>query len=206
MNKIFQKILTFFNIQPNENQKWLLLSMFFSGLLVTYSNPTITKAIISELPAEWLAVQALVSSIAALVIGMLWKGKIRLKAIKWFFGLTISESVIGCLLSWYLAFIDYNVWVFAIASLIYTTFITMFVGKCIMAFEAALWNDKERELYDNNQSIVASIVCIIGYAFALLLLPPLKVSLFLWGLCCIIDDIGWIYIYYKNKEKLIKIK
>lgn len=135
INKIFQKILTFFNIQPNENQKWLLLSMFFSGLLLTYSNPTITKAIISELPAEWL-VQALVSSIAALVIGMLWKGKIRLKAIKWFFGLTISESVIGCLLSWYLAFIDYNVWVFAIASLIYTTFITMFVGN-------ALWHLKQ---------------------------------------------------------------
>lgn len=202
---MLEKILTILNIHPDKNQKWLLISMFISGLLITYVNPTLTKAIISELPAQWLAIEALVSSIAALVIGMIWKGKIREFAIKCFFLLTISESLIGCILAWYLAFIEYNVWVFAIVSLIYTTFITIFVGKCIMTFKSKLWNEKAREIYDNNSSIVSSIVCIVGFTFALLMLPSLKLSLFLWGCCAILDDLGWMIVYYKNQNILREI-
>jgi hypothetical protein len=116
--------------------------------------------------------------------------------------LAITESVCGCLLGFYLCFISWNVWIFAIASLIYTTLISTFVGKCIMAFKAKLWIEKDRELYDNNVSIVSGIVCIIGYVMALLALPTLKVSLFLWSVCCVFDDIGWIIVYNKNKNKL----
>ena len=73
-----------------------------------------------------------------------------------------------------------------------------------MAFKAKLWVEKDREIYDNNASIVTGIVCIVGYLFAIIALPSLKVSLFLWSICCIIDDIGWIIVYKINKEKLIE--
>lgn len=206
MREKFKQILEWLNIKPDENQKWLLLSTLFSGLLVTYSNPTLTKAIISALPAEWLAISALFGSISGLVIGMVWQGNVRKSAIKYFALLAISESVIGCVLAMYLAFVGFNAWVLAIVSLIYTSFISEFVGKCVMAFKAKLYNDKEREIYDNNLEIVSSIVCIIGFAFALLFLPSLKLSLFLWGICCILDDIGWIYVYLKNKKLLQTIE
>lgn len=74
-----------------------------------------------------------------------------------------------------------------------------------MAFKAKLWIEKDREVYDNNVSIVGGIVCVVGYVFALVALPSLKVSLFLWSLCCIFDDIGWIIVYNKNKETLKSI-
>lgn len=178
------------------------MSFFLSGLLITYVNPTITKAIVSELPAEWLAVQSLVGSISGLLLGIVWKGKVRKTAIKYFAILAISESLIGFILALYLCLIQYNVWVFAITSLIYSTFITEFVLKCIMTFKSKLWIEKDREIYDNNVSIVEGIVCIIGFSCALLFLPSLKVSLFIWGLCCIFDDIGWIIVYLKNKNVL----
>lgn len=73
-----------------------------------------------------------------------------------------------------------------------------------MAFKAKLWVEKDREIYDNNASIVTGIVCIVGYLFAIIALPPLKLSLFLWSICCIIDDIGWIIVYKINKAKLIE--
>lgn len=73
-----------------------------------------------------------------------------------------------------------------------------------MAFKAKLWIEKEREIYDNNASIVSGIVCVVGYLFAILALPSLKLSLFLWSICCIIDDIGWIIVYKINKTKLIE--
>ena len=71
-----------------------------------------------------------------------------------------------------------------------------------MAFKAKLWIEKEREVYDNNADIVSGIVCVVGYLLALVALPSLKVSLFLWSICCIIDDIGWIIVYVKNKSIL----
>ena len=71
-----------------------------------------------------------------------------------------------------------------------------------MAFKAKLWVEKEREVYDNNFSIVGGIVCVVGYVLALVALPSLMVSLFLWSICCIFDDIGWIIVYNKNKNIL----
>ena len=70
-----------------------------------------------------------------------------------------------------------------------------------MAFKVKLWIEKEREIYDNN-SIIGGIVCIIGFTAALLFMPSLKTALFILAICCIIDDIGWIIVYSKNKNTL----
>jgi len=199
---MLKRILSFINIHPDSNQKYLLMSLVLSGLLITYAHPTILKVIVSELPAQWIAFQSLAMSISGLLMGMIWGGKVREKAIKYFLFLTITESLCGCLLGLYLCFISFNVWVFAISSLVYSSLISTFVGKCIMAFKAKLWVEKEREIYDNNADIVAGIVCVIGYLFALIALPSLKVALFLWSICCILDDIGWIIVYLKNKNIL----
>lgn len=200
-----KKILGLLNIHPDNNQKWLLLSMLVSGLLGTYISPAISKAIITELPAEWIAFEALFSSIVGLLLGMMWQGKFRRGIIKYFIIFCIGECLAGFLCGMYLCFIHYNVWVFAITTLIYGNFITSLVSKCIMAFKAKLWVDKEREVYDNNVSIVGGIVCIIGFGLALILMPSLKISLFIWGLCCILDDFGWIIVYLKNRELLKNI-
>jgi len=196
---MMKKILNLLNIHPDANQKWLLISLVISGLLITYAHPTLLKTIISGLPAQWIAFESVVASVSGLLIGMIWQGKVRQKAIKYFFYLALIESLCGFILGLYLCFINFNVWVLAIASLIYTTVISSFVGKCIMAFKAKLWIEKDREVYDNNTSIVSGIVCLVGYLFALVALPPLKLSLFLWSICCILDDIGWLIVYKKNK-------
>ena len=203
---MIKKILNLINVHPDKNQKWILLSLFFSGLLITYVHPAIVKEIYSSLPAEWIAFESLSSSIAGLIVGILWKGKVRYLATRNFMIFAITESVLGCALGLFLVFVYYNVWIFAIVSLIYSAFITTFVAKCIMAFKAKLWVEKDREIYDNNQSVIAGIVCIIGFTAALVFMPSLKVSIFLWGLCCIIDDIGWIIVYNKNKYELKNIE
>ena len=203
---MIKKLLGYINIHPDKNQSWLLISLVISGLLITYAHPTLLKEIISNLPAQWIAFESLAASIAGLLIGMIWQKNVRKKAIRYFFYLAFVESLCGCLLGFYLCFINWNVWIFAIASLIYTTIISTFVGKCIMAFKAKLWVEKEREIYDNNVSIVSGIVCIIGYISALIALPSLKVSLFLWSVCCIFDDVGWLIVYAKNKEVLKNIE
>ena len=181
------------------------MSLFISGLLITYVHPAIVKEVYTNLPAEWIAFESLSMSVAGLVVGVLWKGKVREAATKHFMAFAVAESTLGLLLGLFLTFIYYNVWIFAIASLIYSAFITTFVAKCIMAFKAKLWPEKEREVYDNNNSVIIGITCIVGFGLALLFMPPLKVAIFLWGLCCILDDIGWIIVYQKNKKALKEI-
>ena len=53
--------------------------------------------------------------------------------------------------------------------------------------------------------VVAGIVCIAGFAAALLFMPSLKTALVLWGLCCVIDDLGWIVVYVRNRDTLRNI-
>lgn len=198
-------IFKFFNINLDNNQKWIFFSYFLSGLILTYISPIFMKTVITALPPEWIAFQNLFMAISALVIGMIWKGKIRENALKYFIWFCIIESILGFGLSLYLAFIQFNVWVYAIFSLIYTSLITIFVGKCIMVFKTKLWNEEKRESYDNNEDVIGSITCILGFLCALLFMPSLEVALVLYGLMCIIDDIGWIIVYSKNKNSLKEI-
>ena len=202
LKKLFSKILDILNLKVDNNQRWILLSLFISGLLCTYAAPEFTKVVITALPAEWLAFESLFGALAGLLIGMMWKGKIRTTAIKYFITFAITESALGFILAMYLCFVNFNVWIMAITTLIYSSFISIFVSKCVMMFKSKLWNESGREIYDNNVSIVGSIFCIAGYTCALFFMPSLEVSLFLWGVACVIDDIGWIIVYQKNKNIL----
>lgn len=199
-----KKLLNLLNLRVDENQRWILLSLFVSGLMMTYINPRIVKEIISELPAEFIAVQSLVSSVTALLISIIWRGKLREKAIRYFMYLITAESLCGFVLGFYLTFIRYDVWLFAVATLIYSSLISSFVSKCIMVFKSILWVERKREGYDNNKQVIVSITCIIGFTASIIYMPTLKFSTFMWGLCCIIDDIGWGIVYYKNKKNMLQ--
>lgn len=199
-----KKLLNLLNLRVDENQRWILLLLFVSGLMMTYVNPRIAKEIISELPAEFIAVQSLVSNMTALLISIIWRGKLREKAIRYFMYLITAESLCGFILGFYLTFIEYDVWLFAVATLIYSSLIGSFVSKCIMVFKSILWAEKKREEYDNNKQVIVSITCIIGFTASIVYMPSLKFATFVWGLCCLIDDIGWGIVYYKNRKNMLQ--
>lgn len=197
-----KQVLTKINLNIDNEQKYIFISMFFSQLIFSYVSPSITKEIITNLPAQWIAFESLFFSISTLLIGVLWKDNVRKNAIKYFLCLAISETILFLILGIFLCFVYYNVWIFAICTLIYSSLVSIFVGKCIMFFKSKLFQDKKREEFDNNLSIISSIVCIVGFSFSLFMLPSLKLSLLLWSFACVIDDIGWIVVYIKNKNKL----
>ena len=200
------KILNILNLKLDRNQVYIFLSMFVCGLLSTYIFPVIIKDIYSKLPSSWIAFESLVGSVSGLLISVAWKNSIRHGAIKRFMGLVIAETICGVVLCAYLLFIDYNIWVLAVSQLVYTTFVTSFVGKCIMVFKSKLWNNENREHYDNNASIIAGLTCILGYSLAMFFEPSIKFALALWGIAYLVDDIGWAIVFWKNREQLTDIK
>ena len=199
-----KKILNLFNLKLDNNQKYIVVSLILCGLLCSYISPVIIKDIYTKLPSEWIAFESLVGSISGFLISIFWRDTIRRQAIKKFLALVIGETVCGILVCAYLLLIDYNIWVLAIAQLIYTTFITSFVCKCIMVFKSKLWNNKDRETYDNNMEIVACLTSILGYLTAIIVELNIYLSIFLWGIAYLVDDIGWAIVYFKNKEMLSK--
>ena len=199
MHQILGFIRRVFNIQIQENQSWLLFSSSISGLIYTYSNPPIVKEIISKLPAEYISFEGAWFCMSALIIGAIWKNRTRDFAMRFFTWLALTESIGSFLLSIYLVFIQYNVWVFAILTLLYSSIVTTFIGKCIMMFQSKLWNGKEREMYDNTSSIFRNGVAMIGFVIAILAMPSLNTAILLWGIGCVFDDIGWIVVYNRTR-------
>ena len=46
----------------------------------------------------------------------------------------------------------------------------------------------------------------LGYACSLLFMPSLQVAMFVWGLTCALDNIGWLVVYHKNRDKFREIE
>ena len=114
------------------------------------------------------------------------------------------ESFGFFLISLYLVFVSYNVWVFALLSLFYSSIISTFIGKCIMMFESKMWNGKSREMFDNTSSIFRNGVAMLGFVIAILAMPSLKTAILLWGIGCVFDDIGWIIVYTRNRKTIME--
>ena len=203
MKQVLGWLKRIFNIQIQENQGCLLFSSAISGLIYTYSNPPIVKEIISKLPAEYISFEGAWFCMSALIIGAIWKNKTREFAMRFFTWLALTESIGSFLLAFYLVFINYNVWVFALLTLFYSSIITTFIGKCIMMFQSKMWNGKSREMFDNTASIFRNGVAMLGFLIAILAMPSLKTAILLWGVGCVFDDIGWIIVYTRNRKTIM---
>lgn len=204
MIRFWEYFKRIFNIQIQENQGFLLFSSAISGMIYTYSNPPIVKEIVSKLPAEYISFEGAWFCMSALIMGAIWKNRTREFAMHFFTWVALAESIGSFLLAVYLVFVQYNVWVFAILTLLYSSIVTTFIGKCIMMFQSKLWNGKEREMFDNTASIFRNGIAMIGFAWAILAMPSLNTAILLWGIGCIFDDIGWIIVYNKTKNRIIE--
>ena len=198
------KIFNLFNIQIQKNQLPLLISSSVSGLIYTYTHPVIVKEIYTNLPSRYISLEALWFCLSGLILGAIWKGCVRDKAIKYFTYIATIESIAAFLLGCYLTFVHYNVLVFAIASALYLSIVSQFIGKCVMVFKSFLWIEKEREQFDNTSSIFSNTIALLGFAIATIVMPSLELAIFLWGFGCIFDDIGWIIVYHRRKEYIIE--
>lgn len=133
---------------------------------------------------------------------MVWKGNFRKAVLKNFVLFAVVESVTAFCLAMWLAFVAWNVWIYAIFSLLYVSLVSLTISRCIMVFKTKLWNEKTRELHDNTASVVRDLALIIGGLMAMIFCPSLKLALVLWGIACVVDDIGWIITWLKLKDIL----
>ena len=204
MKRIMSFVENRLNIRIQRNSGVIFISMAISIIMGGYSNPRIMKEIVSNLPAQYLSIESLSFCVSTLLIGMIWKGKPRDVVIRNFTIFATLETIASVVLGFWLLFIDYNVWVMAIASIVYINCISIFINKCVMMFKSKLFLEKDREDFDNSSASISSIASIIGLSCSALFMPSLEVAIAFWSLACIFDDLGWMYIFFKNKKKIVE--
>jgi uncharacterized protein YacL len=184
------------------NDKNIIIGFqFISDILICIGWPTIHKVCIELLPTRYLAFEQLAISFFLILFCSLWKkDTFREKSINIFYYLSLFELISGMVLA-FLMSIWFNVWVYAIGSLIYTSAISVLLSRIIIAFKAALFKEKDREDFDNDYQLTSSISSLIGCGLALIYPPSLTISLILWGIACL-NNLGWVIVYKRNKIKL----
>ena len=109
--------------------------------------------------------------------------------------------VSGMILAFSMA-VWFNVWVFAIGSLIYTGAVSILLGRVETAFKAKLFKERNREDFDNDMQLACSLSSLIGFGIASIISIPIVSALILWGIAWI-GNLGWIIVYLKNRKILV---
>ena len=183
------------------NKNILIAFHFFPDILIGIGWASIHKICVEMLPTQWLSFEQLVLSAFLIFACSLWKNdKFRENSMKIFLYLSIFEMLSGLILSFTMV-IWFNVWVFAIGSLIYTGAISILLGRIETAFKAKLFKERGREDFDNDMQLACSLSSLIGFGIASIISIPINSALILWGIACI-GNLGWIIVYLKNKKVL----
>lgn len=182
----------------------LLLFAFIQSLMMALAYPAIRKVTGELLPSQYFAIEAFLQCLVGLFVCFLWNfKKFRLNSFKLFKILAWLEIIVCAVIGIYCYF-NFNIWVFAIGSLLVSCIITIYLARIINSFRVATFPDRQREFYDNNMNIITSISALIGLGIGIFFPIPLSTSILLWGFGCF-ATIGWLVIYKRNKQILSNI-
>lgn len=175
-----------------------------SEVLLCIGYATIHKTCVELLPTRYLAFEQLAISFFLILFCTLWKNeKFRKKTLTFFLILSLIEMLSGIILAFSMS-IYFNVWIFAIGSLAYTSGISVWLSRAIISFKSVLFKEREREDFDNDSQLYYSVSSLIGFGISLVYPPPLTICLILWGIACL-SNLGWITVYMRNKKRLAEI-
>ena len=184
------------------NKNILIAFHFFPDVLIGIGWATIHKVCVELLPTQWLSFEQLMLSAFLILACSLWKNdKFRENSIKIFLYLSIFEMVSGMIIAFSMA-VWFNVWIFAIGSLIYTGAVSILLSRVETAFKAKLFKERNREDFDNDMQLACSLSSLIGFGIASIISIPIVSALILWGIAWI-GNLGWIIVYLKNRKILV---
>lgn len=184
------------------NKNILIAFHFFPDVLLGIGWASIHKVCVEQLPTQWLSFEQLMLSAFLILACSLWKNeKFRQNSLNIFLYLSIFEMLSGMILAFSMA-VWFNVWVFAIGSLIYTGVISILLNRVEISFKSKLFNNRAREDFDNDMQLATSLSSLIGFGIASIISIPISSALILWGIAWL-GNLGWIIIYLRNKKILV---
>ena len=191
------------NIRIADNeQRFLFITTLLMIMLGSFSGVSLCKEINTTMSQRFLAGCGITACVFSVFVNAVWKGKFRKTFIKYFAIIASIESFVAFSLSICLAF-SWNTTVFAVSRLIYQSLICNFIMKGFLVIETSLWSGENLENFKNSRNCIMDIGCILGFFLSFVFQPSTRIAVIFWGICCILDDIGWIYLFIKRRKVIL---
>ncbi len=178
----------------------MLAATFITTLFYSATYPYIHKEIMMNVSDRVVAINQIINCVSIVVLGSLWNKRSD-RLFRFYPVLCVLESVIG-MLSTVLASITHNILLYYIVDTLIFSIITRNICCGGVKLRAIRYRtEKEREHFDNNNNSASAIATIIGSVLAMCLDLNFVVMLWIATIGNAIDNVFYIYIYFKTKER-----
>lgn len=179
----------------------MLLASFLTTIFYSSTYPYIHKKVMMVASDSFIAFNQIIECISIIIFGSLWNKKSE-KLFKYYHVFCILDTLSGILLTIY-AIVTNNIVAYYLLDTIVFAIITRNICCGIVKLKAIRYNsENKRERFDNNNNSVYSAATIIGSIIAMFLNLDFAIMLCLATFGNIIDNIFYIFIFYKiNKQR-----
>lgn len=178
----------------------MLLGTLITTLFYSATYPYIHKEIMTVVSNRMVAANQIVNCVSIILIGTLWNKKSN-RFFKSYPLLCVIETLLSvgsCLFT----VITKNILAYYVIDTLIFAIVTRNICCGNVKLRAIRYKtEKERECFDNNQNSANAIATIIGSLIAMVLNLDFNIMLWLATIGNTIDNIFYICIFYKTKEK-----
>lgn len=183
----------------------MLVATFITTLFYSATYPYIHKEVMTVASDKLVAVTQIINCVSVVVLGSIWNKKSD-KLFRFYPFLCVLESTCG-IMSTILAAITHNIVLYYIVDTLIFSIITRNICCGGVKLRAIRYkNEKEREHFDNNNNSASAVATIIGSVIAMCLDLNFIVMLWIATVGNMVDNIFYIYIFYKTREKRLNDK
>lgn len=187
-------------------QKLLLLAFFIEDFFVSWGYPAFYRAVMPLITERVLAMSTIVSCASGIIICQIWN-KYSDKLIFKYMYFNIFELLLNIIMVT-VAIITKNYFIYYIVDIIVASFITRQLVCAHTKIKSILLLGKDREIFDNNSSIVSNCAVLIGSTIALVFGSnlPINISLILLLVSLVSGNIFYLYVFIKFKPQIKESK
>lgn len=178
----------------------MLLATFLTTIFYSSTYPYIHKEVMMVASNSLIAFNQIINCISVIICGWLWN-KASEKLFEYYPVYCVLETVLGIMTTTF-AIITHNI----VAYYLLDTFVFAIVTRNICCGGIKLrairyQTEEKREHFDNNNNSVSSLATIIGSVIAMFLKLNFATMLCLATFGNMIDNVFYIFIFIKTKQK-----
>ena len=182
-----------------KNLDAMLLTSFISTLFYSASGPCINKTLMLYVSEKHIAASQLTSCLGTVIFGFLWDKKSE-KLFNYYAVFCIIEIIFEVVATT-LVVTTSNIIAYYILEMIIYAVITRNIICGGNLLRSLRYRDETRAKYDNNYNIATAVASIIGSLLAIKFDLSFVAMIIIATIGNVIDDLFYIGIYYKTKER-----
>lgn len=181
----------------------MLIATFLTTLFYSSTYPYIHKQVMTVASDNFIALNQIINCLSIVFFGTIWN-KLSDKLFRYYPLFCICETLLGIMTSIYAMMSNDIIGYYMLDTFVFAIVTRNICCGGIKLRAVRYKTEKLRECFDNNNNSVSAISTIIGSCIAMVLNLDFITMLWIATFGNMIDNIFYIVIYYKTKERKAK--